>query len=152
MTLEEMTGVSRPSFVPQSAAELQRMIFNDIDSGKFSTDFEFIQAMGKILAAIGEESLDSSKVVGITGYKGTRLPRWDVKEGKREFHIKDTITNQSVPDPRVIMIGKLVYTVGNQSGDGQAYMYETYCEAGKIYHGLISSLNWAWNGIGTWQA
>ena len=151
MKLEELTGVSRPNLVPKSAAELQKIILNNIRANKYSNDFELIQQLAKYLAAIGEESLDSSKVVGVTGYKGTRLPRWDVKEGMREFYIKDPITKESVPDPRVIMIGKLIYQIGNYSGDGHAFMYETYCEAGKIYHGYISNLDWAWNGVGSWQ-
>ncbi|WP_321425988.1 hypothetical protein [uncultured Bacteroides sp.] len=152
MTLEEMTGAMRPTNVPKTATELQNLVIKNIQSRKYQNNYEFLEDMGRMLAVIGEESLDSSKIVGDTGYKGTHLPLWDIREGMHDFFVIDPITKKSVPDPRVMLLGKMIYMVGNQSGQGHEYMYEAYCEAGKIYHGIISSLNYAWNGIGSWQA
>ena len=151
MTLEEITGVSQRMTVPRTASELQDLVIRNINNNKYPDDGAFLQDMGKILAAIGEESLDSTKIEGVTGYKGTCLKRWAIKEGKHDFHVIDPITKKSVVDPRVILLGKMIYMVGNQSGQGHEYMYEAYCEAGKVYHGFISTLDMAWNCIGSWQ-
>ena len=107
------------------------------------------------MAAIGEECLDSTKIVGTVGYAGSPLiPRWEVKPNSRPFHIVDPITNQLVADPRVIMIGRHIYQFGGKvfPGHGFDVMRELYTATGKVFHSVMWPLNHAWDGIGPWHA
>lgn len=151
MTLEELTGKRLPNQSLKTANDVLNYIKNLMSSKKM-TDGEFIDELAKLLALIGEECLDSQKVIGTTSYaQGPLLPEWDIKSGKFPFHIKDNITHKSVADPRVVLIGKIIHQVGEVSQQGHEYMYELYVTTGKYYHSYMSPLSIAWSGIGTWQ-
>ena len=153
MTLEEFTGQSMPTNVPKTARETEQLIGNMIKTKNYQSDWDFVDDLAIILAAIGEECLDSSKVVGQVGYAGSPLkPEWAYKEGQYPFHINDVVTGKRVPDPRVIIIGRIMHKIGQYSGHGLEYMQELYKATGKLFHSFISPLNHAWNGIGNWQS
>ena len=153
MTLEEFTGHSTPTNTPKTARETEELIMNMIHTKNYKSDWDFVDDLAKILAAIGEESLDSSNVIGQVGYAGSPLiPEWKYKEGKYPFHITDPVTGKNVPDPRVIIIGRIMHKIGQHTGYGLEYMQELYTATGKLFHSFISPLNYAWNGIGDWQS
>jgi len=129
-------------------------VLNRIELIKGVTDDVWLDKVADILVEIGNESLDKSKPTGQhVGYRGvSRLEEWSVKEGHFPFHKKDLITNQWNPDPRVILIGKLIDQIGNVSQEGFAYMQEAYYDVLKKYHGSIRLLESAWQGIGHWQS
>lgn len=104
------------------------------------------------LARIGEESLEKDVVVGRCGYKGVVLPAWKIKEGKRPFHVKDPITGEFKPDPRVLMLGQVMGHFGHTyERKGPGYMYELYIDTGQRFHQSISDLGYAWSSISWWQ-
>ena len=152
MKLEELTGKQRPSNVPQTAQAVQTWINNLIQSGSCRNDGEFLDTLAKLLAEIGNELLDNTKKIGVVSYAGGPvLDEWPFKEGKYPFHLKDPITNKNVADPRVVLIGRIAYKIGSFSGQGHEYMYELYVLTGKYYHSYMSSLSWAWDGVGSWR-
>jgi hypothetical protein len=129
-------------------------VLNRIHLIKGVTDDVWLDKVADILIEIGNESLDKSKPTGqFVGYRGVSiLEEWSVKDGHSPFHKKDLITNQWNPDPRVILIGKLINEIGEVSQEGFAYMQEAYYDVMKKYHGSIRLLEYAWKGIGQWQS
>jgi hypothetical protein len=153
MTLEEFTGKPTEISTPQTAKETEARIMQMLKTTKYQRDWDFVDDLAVLLAAIGEESLNPQKIVGQVGYQDSPLkPEWAYKENMYPFHIKDSITGENVADPRVILIGKFIHKVGSMSGHGHEYMYELYVATAKIFHSYISPLNYAWNGIFTWRS
>ncbi len=107
----------------------------------------------EFLIEIGNESLDPSKEYTAGGWfafgVGDVPERkvWPSKEGKEPFHIKDPVTNKSVPDPRVTMIGRYLYQIGGLELMQRVYYGMEECG----YKGGTGILSCAWVGIGTWQ-
>ena len=152
MKLEELTGRQRPTNIPKTAQEVMTWVKCAIESGRYKTDGEFLDALAVLLGNIGNELLDDTKKIGVVSYAdGPILDEWPFKEGKYPFHIKDNITGKNVADPRVVLIGRLAYQLGSVSGQGHEYMYELYVLTGKYYHSYMSSLSIAWDGIGSWR-
>ena len=151
MTLEELTGKSRPSTAPKTAKEVDSLIRQMLTNNSYSNDWEFVDELAVILCQIGEEALDPSKIVGKVGYQNSPLkPMWAIREGKEPFHVNDNITGHMVADPRVVYIGKFIAMVGRQSGHANEYMYELYVATAKLFHNYISPLGYAWSGNPDW--
>lgn len=112
-----------------------------------------LKTIVEFLMEIGNESTDPSKayVAGGMFCIGGAIPQhevWPTKDGKYEFHIKDNVTGEFVPDPRVTMIGRYLYSVG-----GVELMQRAYYGLDELgYKGSKRSLGWAWNGLGSWSA
>lgn len=112
-----------------------------------------LRTIVEFLIEIGNESLDPSKEYTAGGWIaiGGAMPLhqvWPPKEGKYPFHIKDLITDKCVPDPRVTMIGRYLYQYG-----GLNLMQRVYNGMNELgYKGSLRALDYAWNGIGSWQA
>ena len=152
MNLQEFTGHSVLPSIPKTAKETQDFIMNMLRTKNYQSDWDFVDDLAILLARIGEECLDSTKVVGKVGYAGSPLiAEWAVKDGCYPFHIKDPIAGKSVCDPRVQLIGRFIHKVGAQSGYGLVYMQELDKATGKVFHSYISPLDYAWEGIGGWM-
>lgn len=136
--------------------------------GNTNGDFvvgDLMDAIAQGLAEIGDESLDFSKPAGQKAKRkrGVIPPQieytvdmYEVKEGCRPFHIKDHITGQFVPDPRVIAFGKLLHECGMELEPGNAYggvamMSDTYYMVDKYFHNYINDLEYAWDGVGRYR-
>lgn len=115
--------------------------------------YSFFDRISDLLAEICSESLDSSKVIGWVSYDGSpKLDNWEYKDGCYPFHITDTVTGKKTPDPRVIIIGKVLDGLGEEwYGDGFVAMHEVYIRTAQRIHTRISALESAWHGIGKWQ-
>lgn len=154
MTLDEFTGRSSQSQAPKTAREVEAYIQNILQSNPNITIIDFIDKVSVILAQIGDENLDPTKPTGGgVGYKGSpMLPEWSHKPNQIPFHINDPLTGKSVPDPRVMCIGKIMYKLGQANErQGHAFMYELYVRTAQKIHCFVSPLNDAWTGIGTWN-
>jgi hypothetical protein len=153
MDLQEFTGKSMPNSNPKTAKETEDYVQNLIKTKNYKSIWDFVDDLAVLLARIGEESLDSSKIVGEVGYAGSPLkPRWAIKDGCEPFHIKDSITGKFVSDPRVLLIGRIICKIGSQQGYGYEFMEELYKATGKEFHSFISPLGYAWSGISEWSS
>lgn len=114
---------------------------------KYNKLYDWCEFWSNILCEIGNESLNPSKKTGnYVGYRGKSVEEWEQIEGKRPFFIKDHITGNNHPDPRVVFIGEIF----NQAfRDGLAAMQELYYTTGEKFHGQLWNLESAWNGIGS---
>ena len=154
MTLEEFTGRSSSQQAPKTAREVEVYIERILQSNPNITVVDFLDRVSVVLAQIGDENLDSTKPTGSSvSYKGSPwLPEWSEKNNQTPFYINDHLTGKSVPDPRVIAIGKLIYKLGQANGrQGHEFMYELYVRTAQKIHCFVSPLNDAWTGIGTWN-
>lgn len=152
MNIQQFTGCEALSSNPKTARETEELIKNMIKTKDYQSDEDFINDLSIILARIGEECLDSNRVIGEVGYAdGPLNPKWEIKDGCYPFHIKDPVTGKEVCDPRVQLIGRFVYRLGSYSGYGLEYMQGLYVATGKVFHSFISPLNYAWSGIGGWM-
>lgn len=151
MTLEEFTGKKQVPQIPQTAKEVEAYI-QKLLATDMTVDI-FLDKIATLLALIGEEQLDSTKIIGQVGYKGSPLiPEWEHKPNQIPFYVKDPLTEKSVPDPRVIYIGRFIYKMGKiMENNGHGFMYELYVRTAQRIHCFISPLNDAWTGIGTWN-
>ncbi|WP_444297695.1 hypothetical protein [Leyella stercorea] len=152
-SLEGITGKKRPnqSIAPATAQGVEQWVRTAISSGKYKTDSEFLDALAEILAAIGNESLNSSKIVGKVQYaQGPVLDQWDYTEGKRPFKVKDSLTEKWVGDPRVMYIGRLAAQIGSMSDQANEYMVYLYRSTGRFYHSFMSDLGYTWSDIPEW--
>lgn len=129
-------------------------VMRKIQSIKGVTDDIWLDKVADIIIEIGNESLNRFKPtgshVGMRG--GAILEEWSVKDDCNPFHVKDRVTNKWLPDPRIILIGKLINEVGRVSGEGLQYMQEAYYDTMRKYHGSVRNLDYAWSGIGNWQS
>jgi hypothetical protein len=152
-SLEEITGRTRPnqSVAPTNAQGVEQWVRTALSSGKYKNDGDFLDALAEILAAIGNESLNSSKIIGKVQYaKGPLLDQWDYSEGKKPFKVKDLLTGEWIGDPRVMYIGRLAAQLGRMSGQANEYMVYLYRSTGRFYHSSMSDLGYTWSGIPDW--
>ena len=139
---------------PKTTEEVARLL---VQFDKTTEDTHgFFEKVSDLMSDICAESLDSTKIIGKVGYDGSPLiDEWEDKEGCMPFHIKDKITNKMVPDPRVILIGKVLDQFGKQyykdKGDGLIAMREVSIRTAQRIHSTIRPLDYAWNGIGSWS-
>jgi len=114
----------------------------------------FFEKVSDLMSDICTEALDSTKIIGSVGYDGSPLiDEWDDRENCMPFHIKDNITDKMVPDPRVILIGKVLDQFGKQYyRDGMMAMREVYIRTAQRVHTTIRPLDYAWSGVGSWLA
>lgn len=78
MTLEEFTGKKQVPQIPQTAKEVEAYI-QKLLATDMTVDI-FLDKIATLLALIGEEQLDSTKIIGQVGYKGSPLiPEWEHK-------------------------------------------------------------------------
>ena len=137
---------------PKTTEEVARLL---VQFDKTTEDtYGFFEKVSDLLSDICTESLDSTKIIGSVGYDGSPLiDEWADRENCMPFHIKDKITNQKVPDPRVMLIGKVLDHYGKQYyRDGMAAMHEVYIRTAQRIHTSPRSLDYAWSGIGFWLA
>lgn len=152
-SLEDITGKKRPSqsIAPATAQGVEQWVRTAISSGKYKTDSEFLDALAEILAAIGNESLNPSKIVGKVQYaQGPVLDQWDYTEGKQPFKVKDSLTGKWVGDPRAMYIGRLAAQIGRVSDQANEYMVYLYRATGRFYHSFMSDLGYTWSDISDW--
>lgn len=152
-SLEDITGKKRPNqiIVPETALEVKQWVLIALSSRRYKTDDDLLDALAEILAAIGNKSLNPSKIVGKVQYaQGPILDQWDYVEGKRPFKVKDPLTGEWVGDPRVMYIGRFAAQLGRVSDQANEYMVYLYRSTGRFYHSYMSDLGYTWSDIPDW--